>query len=117
LSQSFNDRWLRKSQAAGRSEISIWTQRRLNRQRQESRHWAGRRYEAALAEFRKETLNDGQMEGSAMAQFAVRQKSESDAQLAKAIRRNGVSGPSLPPDIQLAAGAGDITAFNLRRAA
>jgi hypothetical protein len=96
LSQSFYDRWLRKFQAARRSEISIWTQRRLNRQRQESRHWAGRRYEAALAEFRKETLNDGQMEGSAMAQFVVRQKSEPDAQLAKAIRRNGVSGPVAP---------------------
>jgi TolB-like protein/tetratricopeptide (TPR) repeat protein len=50
-------------------------------------------HEAALAEFRKETLDDGQMEGSAMALFAVGRKAESDAQLAKAIRRNGVAGP------------------------
>jgi adenylate cyclase len=46
-------------------------------------------HEAALAEFRKETLDDGQMEGSAMALFAMGRKSDSDAQLAKAILRNG----------------------------
>ncbi len=50
-------------------------------------------HEAALAEFRKETLDDGQMEGSAMALFAMGRKSDSDAQLAKAIRRNGGTGP------------------------
>jgi adenylate cyclase len=52
------------------------------------------RHEAALAEFRKETLEDGQLEGSAMALFAAGRKKESDAQLAEAIRRNGTSWPS-----------------------
>ncbi|HEX2790695.1 MAG TPA: tetratricopeptide repeat protein [Steroidobacteraceae bacterium] len=47
--------------------------------------------DAALAEFSKETLDDGQLEGSAMAQFAAGRKADSDAQLAKAIRHNGAS--------------------------
>ena len=51
-------------------------------------------YEAALAEYQKETLDDGQLEGSAMVHFAVGHKTESDAQLAEAIRHNGTSWPS-----------------------
>jgi tetratricopeptide (TPR) repeat protein len=51
-------------------------------------------HEAALAEFRKETLDDGRLEGSAMAHFSVGRKTESDAQLAEAIRHNGTSWPS-----------------------
>jgi TolB-like protein/Flp pilus assembly protein TadD len=51
-------------------------------------------YEQALAEFRKETPDDGQFEGSAMAHFAAGRKSESDAALAEAIRHNGTSWPS-----------------------
>jgi TolB-like protein/Flp pilus assembly protein TadD len=51
-------------------------------------------YEPALAEFRKETPDDGQFEGSAMAHFAAGRKSESDAALAEAIRHNGTSWPS-----------------------
>jgi len=51
-------------------------------------------HEAALAEFRKETLDDGQLEGSAMAQFALGRKIESDALLAEAIRHNATSWPS-----------------------
>jgi TolB-like protein/tetratricopeptide (TPR) repeat protein len=47
--------------------------------------------DAALAEFGKETLDDGQLEGSAMAYFAARRKADSDTQLAEAIRRNGTS--------------------------
>jgi TolB-like protein len=50
--------------------------------------------DAALAEFRKETLDDGQLEGSAMALFAAGRKAESDAQLTEAIRHNGNSWPS-----------------------
>jgi tetratricopeptide (TPR) repeat protein len=50
--------------------------------------------EAALTEFGKETLEDGQLEGSAMVYFAVGRKAESDSQLAAAIRRNGTSWPS-----------------------
>jgi tetratricopeptide (TPR) repeat protein len=50
--------------------------------------------DAALAEFRKETLDDGQLEGSVMAHFAAGRKAQSDAQLAEAIRRNGNSWPS-----------------------
>jgi adenylate cyclase len=46
---------------------------------------------AALAEFRKETLDDGQLEGSAMVDFAAGRKADSDARLAEAIRRNGAS--------------------------
>ncbi len=52
------------------------------------------RYEAALAEFRKETLDDGQLEGSAMTHFAAGRKAESDAALAEAIRHNATSWPS-----------------------
>jgi TolB-like protein len=51
-------------------------------------------HEAALTEFRKETLDDGQLEGSALAYYAAGHKTESDAQLAEAIRRNGMSWPS-----------------------
>src|SRR5208283_4080872 len=51
-------------------------------------------YELALAEFRKETPDDGQFEGSAMALFAAGRKSESDAALVEAIRHNGTSWPS-----------------------
>jgi adenylate cyclase len=51
-------------------------------------------YEAALAEFRKETLDDGQLEGSAMVHFANGRKAESDAALAEAIRQNAASWPS-----------------------
>jgi serine/threonine-protein kinase len=47
--------------------------------------------DAALAEFRKETLDDGQLEGSAMVHFAAGRKADSDASLAEAIRRNGDS--------------------------
>jgi len=50
--------------------------------------------EAALAEFHKETVDDGRLEGSAMALFAAGRKAESDSQLAQAIRRNGTSWPS-----------------------
>jgi TolB-like protein len=51
-------------------------------------------HELALAEFRKETPDDGQFEGSAMAHFAAGRKSESDVALAEAIRHNGTSWPS-----------------------
>ena len=51
-------------------------------------------YDAALTEFRKETPDDGQFEGSAMAYFAAGRKAESDAALAEAIRHNGASWPS-----------------------
>jgi tetratricopeptide (TPR) repeat protein len=51
-------------------------------------------YEEALVEYRKETLDDGQLEGSAMVHFATGHKAESDAALAEAIRRNGSSWPS-----------------------
>jgi TolB-like protein len=50
--------------------------------------------DAALAEFKKETIDDGQFEGSAMALFAAGRKSESDAKLTAAIRQNGTSWPS-----------------------
>jgi TolB-like protein/tetratricopeptide (TPR) repeat protein len=50
--------------------------------------------EAALAEFQKESVDDGRLEGSAMALFAAGRKAESDSQLAEAIRRNGTSWPS-----------------------
>ena len=52
------------------------------------------RYEAALAEFKTETLDDGQLEGSAMALFASGRKAESDVRLTEAIRQNGGSWPS-----------------------
>ena len=51
-------------------------------------------YEQALAEFRKETPDDGQFEGSAMAYFAAGRKPQADAALAEAIRHNGASWPS-----------------------
>jgi TolB-like protein/tetratricopeptide (TPR) repeat protein len=51
-------------------------------------------HELALAEFRKESPDDGQLEGSAMVHFAAGRKSESDAALAEAIRHNGTSWPS-----------------------
>jgi tetratricopeptide (TPR) repeat protein len=47
--------------------------------------------DAALAEFGKETLDDGQLEGSAMAYFAAGRKADSDTLLIEAIRRNGTS--------------------------
>jgi len=47
--------------------------------------------DAALAEFGKEALDDGQLEGSSMVHFAAGRKAESDAQLAEAIRHNGTS--------------------------
>jgi TolB-like protein len=51
-------------------------------------------YEAALAEFQKETLEDGKLEGSAMIYFSTGRRAESDAQLAEAIRHNGTAWPS-----------------------
>jgi TolB-like protein/tetratricopeptide (TPR) repeat protein len=51
-------------------------------------------HELALAEFRRESPDDGQFEGSAMVHFAAGRKSESDAALAEAIRHNGTSWPS-----------------------
>jgi adenylate cyclase len=53
-----------------------------------------KRHDEALAEFRKETLEDGQLEGSAMALYALGRKTDSDAKLADAIRLNGLSWPS-----------------------
>jgi TolB-like protein len=50
--------------------------------------------DAALTVFRQETLDDGQLEGSAMVHFAAGRKADSDARLADAIRRNGSSWPS-----------------------
>jgi len=52
------------------------------------------RHEAALTEYHKETLDDGELEGSAMVYFATGRKAESDAHLAEAIRHNGHSWPS-----------------------
>jgi adenylate cyclase len=52
------------------------------------------RYDAALAEFRREALDAGQLEGSAMVLFATKRKAESDTQLAEAIRVNGTDWPS-----------------------
>jgi adenylate cyclase len=52
------------------------------------------RHESALTEYRKETLDDGELEGSAMVYFATGRQAESDAQLAEAIRHNGPSWPS-----------------------
>jgi serine/threonine-protein kinase len=51
-------------------------------------------HDAALTEFNRETLDDGQLEGSAMALFAAGHKAKSDAQLASAISHNGTSWPS-----------------------
>ena len=50
--------------------------------------------DAAMAEFRTETLDDGRLEGTAMALFAAGRKAESDTQTAEAIRHNGTSWPS-----------------------
>jgi TolB-like protein len=50
-------------------------------------------YDAALAEFRKETPDDGQLVGSAMVLFATGRKAESNAQLAAAIRQNQTDWP------------------------
>jgi TolB-like protein/tetratricopeptide (TPR) repeat protein len=66
------------------------------------------RHEAALAEFRKETLDDGQLEGSAMALFAMGRKSESDAQLAKAILRNGAIAPVVIASVHAFRGEKDL---------
>ncbi len=52
------------------------------------------RYEEALTEYRKETLDDGQLEGSAMVLFATGHKAESDTQLAAAISRDAEAWPS-----------------------
>ncbi|MHB8476776.1 MAG: TIR domain-containing protein [Steroidobacteraceae bacterium] len=52
------------------------------------------RHEEALSEFKKETLDDGQLEGAAMVYFATGRRAESDAQLAKAIHDNGSGWPS-----------------------
>jgi TolB-like protein len=52
------------------------------------------KYPEALAAFREETLDDGQLEGSAMVHFATGQKADSDRQLAAAIARDGISWPS-----------------------
>jgi tetratricopeptide (TPR) repeat protein len=52
------------------------------------------RYDVALTEFRREALDAGQLEGSAMVLFATKRKAESDAQLAEAIRVNGTDWPS-----------------------
>jgi TolB-like protein len=49
------------------------------------------RHEAAMVEFRKETLDDGQLEGTAMTHFATGRRAESDVQLAEAIRHDGAS--------------------------
>jgi tetratricopeptide (TPR) repeat protein len=51
------------------------------------------RLEPALAEFKKETPDDGQLVGSAMAYFAAGRKAESDTQLAAAIRQNATDWP------------------------
>jgi tetratricopeptide (TPR) repeat protein len=51
-------------------------------------------YDAALTEFKKERIEDGRFEGSAMVLFATGRKAESDAQLAAAIHQNGDSWPS-----------------------
>jgi TolB-like protein len=48
-------------------------------------------HEQALAEFGKETLDDGQLEGLAMVHFAAGRKIESNKFLAEAIRHNGPS--------------------------
>jgi TolB-like protein len=51
-------------------------------------------HEEALSEFKKETLDDGQLEGAAMVYFATGRRAESDAQLAQAIQDNGSGWPS-----------------------
>jgi TolB-like protein/Tfp pilus assembly protein PilF len=52
------------------------------------------KYQEALAAFREETLDDGQLEGSAMVYFATGHKTDSNRQLAAAIARDGASWPS-----------------------
>lgn len=49
------------------------------------------KYEEALTVFRQETLDDGQLEGSAMVQFVTGHKADSDRLLAAAIERDGTS--------------------------
>jgi len=49
--------------------------------------------DAAQAEFRMEKPDDGQLVGSAMADFAAGRKAESDGQLAEAIRQNATDWP------------------------
>jgi tetratricopeptide (TPR) repeat protein len=49
--------------------------------------------ETALAEFQKETLDDGQLVGFAMVDFAAGRKAESDKHLAEAIRQNATDWP------------------------
>jgi len=51
------------------------------------------RYDAALAEFRNETPDDGELVGSAMVHFVAGRKAESDAKLAEAIRVNATDWP------------------------
>jgi TolB-like protein/Tfp pilus assembly protein PilF len=48
----------------------------------------------ALAEYRKENVDDGRLEGLAMGLFVAGRKAESDLNLAEAIRRDGSSWPS-----------------------
>ena len=50
--------------------------------------------DAALAEFKRETVDDGQLEGSAMVEFAAGRKAESDARLKEAISQNSTDWPS-----------------------
>jgi adenylate cyclase len=77
-------------------------------------------YEQALAEFRKETPDDGQFEGSAMVHFAAGRKAESDAALAEATRHNGTSWPSEIARVHAFRGEKDLAfewldrAFHLR---
>jgi TolB-like protein len=73
-------------------------------------------HEPALSEFRKTALDDGQMEGSAMVQFAAGRKAESDAELAKAIRRNGESGPYTIAGVYAFRGENDLAFEWLDRA-
>jgi TolB-like protein len=51
------------------------------------------RYDAALVEFKQETLDDGQLVGSAMTYFANGQRAASDTQLTQALRVNGTDWP------------------------
>jgi TolB-like protein/Tfp pilus assembly protein PilF len=50
-----------------------------------------RRFDEALTILRQETLDDGQLEGSAMVYYAMGRKAESDAALKKGIERNADS--------------------------
>jgi TolB-like protein len=49
--------------------------------------------ETALVEFQKETMDDGQLVGSAMVDFAAGRKAASDKHLAEAIRQNATDWP------------------------